>query len=488
MKTFVSIFKIAFQTVMVMLMVFLISMTTGSVIFASSATIGVGVFSAIMHINEIQNFAFEAPLIPDFTKKTRKEMNELSDDDLGTYLDEKEAFDKATIELKFWEQSEALKKVTDSNPDELKTKLAELETKQQAVIDEHTAMYAMLKGIGEKPKDGEGYKTMGEAILAKLMDNKDELEKLSTKDKSAGLSIVVKQIDMGVQNTIGAGATQHSITEFTGIISTIRKRELTYLANVTVGTVGTDRAYWIEEFDELGAPIFLAEAALKPQASVNYEEQEERVKKAAVHAKITTEFFADLPQLVSFIQNNLMKRLDIVIEDGLFNGDGLGSNLLGGITVATAFTGGSLADEVDDANDADVVEAIRLQAEEAFHMPNAVFVHPSVVSRIRLLKGSDGHYLIPRFVSDDQMNVGGLRLIKTTAVAADEFLGGDLTILQVLIREEIGFEMGLVDDDFITNLRTILAEKRLVQFASVNDLAGLITGTFTAAKALLETP
>lgn len=487
MKTFIKLF----QTMVILAFVFAFASMTGSPTFAASATVSVGVFSAIMHINGIQGMAFEAPVIPDFTALSKTEINELSEDDYDAYVLEKEAHRAAEIELKFYEQTEKITALEDADSDENKQALDDIKEKMEEMLEEHKAMYLMIRGKSETPKEGEGYKTMGEAILAKLIEKKEDgtLEKLISGDVSKiNMEIETKQIDIGVQNTIGAGATQNSITEFSNIISPIRKRELRYMANVTVGTVGTDRVFWIEEFDELGTPIMLAEAATKTKLSVNYEEQVERVKKIAVTGKITTEFFADLPQLVSFVQTNLMKRMDIVLEDQLFSGDGTGNNLLGGITVASAFTGGGLAGEVDDANDADVIEAIRLQSEEAFHTPNAVFVHPSTIAGIRLLKGSDGHYLIPRFVSDDQMNVGGMRLISTTAVAEDVFLGGDLTTLNVRIRSEIGFEIGLSGTDFEENLRTILTEKRLVQFISVNDTAGLITATFTAAKAALETP
>lgn len=353
-------------------------------------------------------------------------------------------------------------------------------------------MYLMIKGMNEKPKDGTSYKTMGEALLAGFIENKDELKDWAStgrRDASKGpIKIAVKVVvDMGEENTIGAGTTQVTLTENTGIISPIRKRELRYMANVSTGRIATSRALWIEETTEDGTPIMLGEGDAKTQLSVLYVEQTSVVKKIAVFGKVTTELLADLPQLVSFIQNNLLKRMDIVLEDQLFSGDGVGDNLLGSITQATAFTGGTLALNVDDANDADVIRAIALQAEEAFHDPNCVFVSPGKIAAIELLKGSDGHYLIPRFVSSDQMRIAGMAIIGTTAVGADVFLGGDCTVINVLVRSELGIQIGLDGNDFTENKQTMLAEKRVAQFISANDLAGLITGTFTAAKAALET-
>lgn len=489
------------QQLIILAAVFAFASMTGNQVFAASATVSVGIMSGIVHTSaHFKGLAFEAPIIPvvpEFTPKSRKEIDDLSDDDYDKYVSEKEAHRTAEIELKFYNQAEAIKALDDPESEANKLALKELTDKMETVIDEHKAMYLMLRNKTESPKGGEGYKTMGEALLAGFMENSDELKdwaETGRRDTSKGSikievnSVAKAVVDMGEENTIGAGATEVTLTENTGLISPIRKRELRYMANVSTGTIGTSRALWIEEVTEQGTPIMLGEGDAKTQLSVLYVEQTSVVKKIAVFGKVTTELLADLPQLVSFIQNNLLKRMDIVLENQLFSGDGVGDNLLGSITQATAFTGGSLAAGVETANEADVIEAIALQAEEAFHVPNCVFVHPSIVAKIRLLKGTDDHYLIPRFVSDDQLTIGSIKVIPTTAVGADVFLGGDCTVINALVRSSLGIQIGLDGNDFTQNKQTMLVEKRIAQFISANDTAGLITGTFTAAKAALETP
>jgi len=68
------------------------------------------------------------------------------------------------------------------------------------------------------------------------------------------------------------------------------------------------------------------------------------------------------------------------------------------------------------------------------------------------------------------------------------FIGGDTTVLNVLIREELGIQIGLDGNDFINNKKTMLAEKRLVQFVSANDTQVLVKGTMAAAKTLITAP
>jgi len=364
----------------------------------------------------------------------------------------------------------------------------EEEEEKSAMKNELITLAEKVKALNEKPVMTQSHSTVKEAIAAAIMAKKDEFAAIVSKGKQdSTLSITVKEVvDITTANTIGAGDTTYSLTQNTGVISAIRQREARYLANVSVGTIGTSRALWIEETDEQGNPIFIGEGDAKTQLSVKYVEKTESVKKIAVYGKVTTEMMADLPQLISYIQNNIMKRLDIATEDGLFNGNGIGDEVKGITEVATDFAAGDLAGSIEAANEYDVLEAVALQVANAHGVANAVFVNPVTVSKMKLLKDStSGEYIFPRWASAEGLNVAGMRVIATTAVSADEFIGGDLSVVNVLFREEMSIQIGLDGNDFTNNKKTLLAEKRLVQFVSANDTPVLVKGDFTTAKAAL---
>jgi hypothetical protein len=403
-----------------------------------------------------------------FVEKTIEEVSAMSMTEQATYLTEKKAHElnvrKAEIEAAIADA----KKETSSELEVLKAEL------NNVVVD--------LKGLKEAPAKVEGSKTIGQALAVALKAAEGDIQKAINGKQETAIKVAVT---MSVDDTIGAGPTQVTITDNTGIISPIRKRELRYLANVSVGSTIGNRALWIEELDEQGNPIMLAEGAEKPQASVRYEERTANVKKIAVYGKVTTEMMADLPQLISYIQNNLMKRLDIVLEDNFFNGDNLGDNLNGAFNLATPWAAGVLAGTIVSPSDYDVVESVALQTELAFGMPTAIFVNPAVVARMRLTKDSVGQYVLPVFATANGLEVSGMRVIPTTAVTGENFIGGDMSILHVLVREELGIQIGLDGNDFINNKKTMLLEKRIVQFASANDVGCLIKGEFDVAKAAL---
>ncbi|MHC5059124.1 MAG: hypothetical protein ACYTKD_31100, partial [Planctomycetota bacterium] len=84
--------------------------------------------------------------------------------------------------------------------------------------------------------------------------------------------------------------------------------------------------------------------------------------------------------------------------------------------------------------------------------------------------------------------MGDIPIIANNGVPADTFLvmdGGKPTIFD---KQSIRVDVGLDGNDFTNNFVTILAEWRGAQRVKGNDVPALVTGTFTAAKAALETP
>jgi HK97 family phage major capsid protein len=243
---------------------------------------------------------------------------------------------------------------------------------------------------------------------------------------------------------------------------------------------------WVEELDEQGNPIFIAEGAGKPQVSVRYEEREMKVRKIAAFVKVTKEMLRDLPQLISYVQSNLTKRIDINTENGLFVGDGLGQNLSGITEYAVPFTGGGLT--ATDPTFADVFRALALQVEKQNGIASAVFVKPDILAQMDVEKDSEGRYIIPPFRSPLNGNeVAGIRLISTNAlgVSDPDFVGGDLSVVQVRFREGMTMEMDRTGNDFTENKYTILAEQELVQFVSANDVQVLVQGDMATAIAAI---
>ena len=299
---------------------------------------------------------------------------------------------------------------------------------------------------------------------------------------------------MSLASTIAnvASSGQVTISEFTGIVSPIRQRILAYLSNVSVGSIGTQYAVWVEEYDEEGTPVFIGEGIEKTPIDVQYKEQRAKVNKIGVHMKVTTELLEDAGYLMSYIQSNGVKRVETVIENQLFTGNGTDPQLVGLLSKSTTFTGGSMAGKVEAATNWDVIHGIIAQVRAANGVVNGVFVETGQFHVMLSEKDGDKQYILPAGVNFDaqgNLTAWGVRIIPTNALTgtAADFVGGDLSVINVRLRNGIQVAIGESGDDFIDNLKTIRIEQRLVQFVSANDVPVLVKGVFATAKAILET-
>jgi hypothetical protein len=414
-----------------------------------------------------------------FTYKTQEEVDKMTASEYETYTTEKSAHE---ADLRKQEIEKAIEEAQKNNA--TKEEVEALTNKNADIVKEIERLSLDAKKRSEQPNGVlknfatalmDAFKSMGNSI-------EDVIEK-----KVDATKAVVNITDATTIDAVGS-ASHYSLTTPTGFVGTIRSRMLTYLQNVSVRNIGGNRAMWFVELDEQGTPIMIAEAATKTKVSVRYEEREKKSKKIGIHSKVSTEFLRNLPQLVSYVQSNLIKRLEIATENQLFGGDDTGNNLAGLSEYAVAFTGGSLAGTLPNPSINDVFRAVVLQVTEAYHMPNAIFVRPGVIAQMDVAKSADGIYELPPFRQANGNVVSGMTLIETMGLPSGiDFMGGDLSVVQVAFTSPLSVEINRSGTDMIDNLRTILVEQELVQWVSETDVNGLVYGDVaTAITALTE--
>ena len=151
-----------------------------------------------------------------------------------------------------------------------------------------------------------------------------------------------------------------------------------------------------------------------------------------------------------------------------------------------------MAGGVESATNWDVIHGIIAQVRAANGVVNGVFVETGKFHLMLSEKDGDKQYILPAGVTFDAqggLNAWGVRIIPTNALTgtAADFVGGDLSVINVRLRSGLQVAIGESGDDFIDNFKTVRIEQRLVQFISANDTQVLVKGTFAAAKAILET-
>lgn len=388
--------------------------------------------------------------------------------------------DKSAVEL--------LIKAAITEPEDTTAQKAEIVLMKKSIEDQANEIKSLKENPTPKPLTGMGFKA---AFFAACEAKKTELE-LMHKNWSrsmAPLVLEIKAATMSDASTIDAGATAISLTDNTGIISPIRQRTEKYLSGASVGSCSGNHAMWIEETTQSGTPIFVAESGGATQLSVLYVEKTANVRDIPVYGKLTQNMLADLPQLYSYVVNNLGKRLGIAIENGLLLGDGTGVTLFGLSSYATAFSAGNAALQVEFANYIDVVENANKQVTLAYGIPNRWYIHPDDMFILKAAKDKVGRPLWKDYMNNDgDVVIGGALLVVTPAQTAGAFQGGDTKSANVLFRDSVSIQLGLDGNDFINQMKTLLLSQRLVQFVSANDTPVIVKGTWAAAVVALNQP
>jgi len=232
---------------------------------------------------------------------------------------------------------------------------------------------------------------------------------------------------------------------------------------VSTTTTSSNRiSYTREDFDEDGAKM-TGEGAEKGESSFLLVQAEAPVKKITSYFKMSREMLDDIGYLASHISLRAPQKLMLIEDNQLLYGTGLTVFLEGIAEVASPFAATSIGVIPAARNRFDVLAwAIQGVAQDEYRA-TAAYVNTADYWNMLLTKDAEGRYLIPNLYSGAQIMVGGVPVLWSTAVTADDFFVGDWS-LGCEIADRQGTEVRFYDqdqDDAIKNLFTAVVEKSL---------------------------
>lgn len=302
--------------------------------------------------------------------------------------------------------------------------------------------------------------------------NAPEIKALADAGERGKARIVVKALssDMASAGALVPPDRQRDIT-------LLPKRRLTVRDLLGSGQTISNSVEFMRQtgFTNAAAPV--AEGALKPESQITFELADAKVKTIATWVKASRQILADAPLLRSTIDGELTYGISFVEEGQLLHGDGTGQNLNGIIPQATAYE--TTRNQTGDTRFDTILHAIE-QAEIADLPASGVILSTSDWFRMIGTKGTDDHYLSGLGpLSNAPPRLWQLPVVWTNSLAAGDFLVGAFESAVTLFdRQQTTIEVGHVNDDFIKNLVTILAEERVA--LAVKRPEALITGSFPA--------
>ena len=240
----------------------------------------------------------------------------------------------------------------------------------------------------------------------------------------------------------------------------ILQRPLTIRDRIAPGRTNSNLITYMREtvFTNNAGPV--AEGARKPESTMTLAQSTAPIIKLAHFMKASTEIMDDFPALASLINERLTYGLKLVEENQLLNGSGVGNNLNGIYTQATAFVAPIV---VAGATRIDILRLALLQAELAYLPSDTIVLNPADVAAIELAKDTQGRYLIGNPQGSMAMSLWRRPIVETQAMAVDTFLVGAFrTAAQIFDRTTASIAIATENEsDFVENLITVLIEERL---------------------------
>jgi len=253
-------------------------------------------------------------------------------------------------------------------------------------------------------------------------------------------------------------------------------REITLLDFIPTASTTSNMIEYAEETAFTNSAAEVAEATAttgttgtKAESGLTYAIRTSPVSTIAHWIPVTNSMLADTPAIEGIIRARLMLGLNLRLETEVINGDGNSPNLRGILNTTNVQTLGVSAG-TSIGGQATVVDAAYAAMNQVMVTglanPSGFVFHPNDWAAVRLSRenaatGTLGQYLYgPPSVQGPQV-LWGRPVALALGMVENTMLTGDFAMGCMLFdREDAAIRVGTINDQFIRNMQTILAEMR----------------------------
>jgi len=265
-----------------------------------------------------------------------------------------------------------------------------------------------------------------------------------------------------------SGAGAHILNDFQPGYVPLLQRPRTFLDLIHRVRTSGDTIDWVKEITFTNNAAAVAEATAttgtsgtKPESAINYERVTMPVETVAHWIPITTRALSDAPQMQDIINGRLMTGLDLTLENLIISGDGTSPNISG-------LTDQGIQTQVWDTDALKSVLKAQTKVEvTGLVMATDVVMHPTEWETVRLLRENAATATLGSYLMGPPSQVGattifGLPVTKSLGIPDGTIIVGAFTAQTHALfdREQAFIRTGYIDDQFVRNMLTILAELR----------------------------
>lgn len=339
---------------------------------------------------------------------------------------------------------------TKSKVDELLTKQGELNARLQA------AEQTLADGGTSQGKDAP--QSLGQTVLASEGFQENARRLMGAK---GSFGVAVKN---AITTTQSDGTDGYPVApqRVPGVVVAPEQR-LTIRDLLNWGRTTSNSIEYVREtgFTNNAAPVSENPASAKPESQIDFELDSENVATIAHWVHASKQVLADEGMLQAYIDGRLRYGLKIKEEAQLLNGSGVGLNINGLYTQATAYSNPGVATTKDTAIDR--LRIAMLQVQLAEYAADGFVLNPIDWASIELTKDDNGKYIFANPLGLAVPNLWARPVVATQSMSAGNFLTGAFQMgAQAWDREDANVTISTEDrDNFVKNMVTLLAEERI---------------------------
>lgn len=245
-----------------------------------------------------------------------------------------------------------------------------------------------------------------------------------------------------------------------------------------------------------GDYTFVAEGAAKPQTDFKWTNRFAQPRKIAAHEILTEESVTDVARLQSVASSYLNIKHDLFKANQLYFGTGVGIIPEGATVLARTFVAGGMALKVVTPNFMDAVNACITDiytthnyTDESSYMANVVLVNP-VDFYLELVSAKDGNALplYPQAGLFNSVTIGGVTIRPWEKIPAGKLFVADMKQMNIVNYVPFSIRIGWINDQFITNMFTMVGESRYFQFVKELDKQAFIYDDIATVKTAITKP
>jgi HK97 family phage major capsid protein len=237
---------------------------------------------------------------------------------------------------------------------------------------------------------------------------------------------------------------------------------------ITVGATDSAQIEWLQQTAVASAAAEVAEATAtsgtsgtKPESGMTFQLQNTPVQIIAHWIPTTRAALADMAQLRTIIDTQLVDGVARRLNTQILKGDGNAPNLKGILHQSGIQAQDDVVNGVTAARKIERIMAAITKIRLAFLEPTAVLLHPSDYQEIRLAKDAMGQYYFGPPSQAGEATIWGLPMIEDVTVDAGAPVVGDWAQATLYVREDVSITATDSHSDFfVRNMIAVLAEGR----------------------------